>query len=986
MRSLRTIILSVFLLGASAFDEYSGACAGDQSSRNPIVAQASKVESKPTALELALTGSASPPGRSAFEGQTVGPNDIPAGALLPYRNTVSTDLSPDDVNWDNRISPSLPGADGTVLAMVEFRGNLIVAGDFTFIDNTPIRNIASWDGVSWAPLGADGGPSSIRCLTVFNERLIAGGGQGVSAWDGDSWTSLGFNTQNSATVEALAVYDDELIVSGYYRVIAGGQAGLIAAWDGTSWSTLGTALGQQYYWAAVGALTVFDDELVVGGRFSTINGNSANNIAVWDGQSWSGLGTGTNGEVDALTTYDSRLVVGGIFDSCGVVAAANIACWDGTSWSALGSGIHSQGWGPAVTLGVFDDKLIAGGYFNRSGGAVADYLTAWDGDSWSILQAEPNRAVLAMANYDGKLIIGGMFTAIGEARPARISSWDGNSWSAVISAEPGFNGATRALGVFDHKLYAGGEFTTAGGVSADYIACWNGTSWSPVNNGVDSSVASMMVDDNKLVVGGYFTAAGDVTTRHIAAWDGVSWAPFGAGTPHPVVSMVKYDNALTVADQFADSNWDPGPYVYVSIRSWDGSAWFEIANKSGGEMWIGDLIVFDDKLLMPRNYRGSIEGGFATAYIDSWDGSSWSMIFHGLGTVGGSIVLDDRLLVGKAGWYTGGYIVDSWDGTTWTNMAWSIRGMARVFTFFDNKLIVGGDFDSVGGISANNVAAWDGDSWSPLGSGTNGPVDRLESYDGTLIVAGDFTMAGGKTSPFMAVWTKRDTLDVVLDVKPGSCPNPVNGNSAHGQGKAVLPVAILGTADFDVHDIDPSTVTLNGASPVRWSYEDVGASPDDPEEECACSEAGPDGHTDINLKFYSAEIVASLDGGNVVRVEGQLFDGTLFEGQDCVTVVGSPAVRAATSDHQGNGLEIIGNYPNPFNPSTRISFHLPGPTDVKLEIFNILGQHITTLVDRFLEAGDHSVVWDGEQVASGFYYYRIQAGEQVATNKMLLLK
>jgi len=85
------------------------------------------------------------------------------------------------------------------------------------------------------------------------------------------------------------------------------------------------------------------------------------------------------------------------------------------------------------------------------------------------------------------------------------------------------------------------------------------------------------------------------------------------------------------------------------------------------------------------------------------------------------------------------------------------------------------------------------------------------------------------------------------------------------------------------------------------------------------------------------------------------------------------------------------NYPNPFNPTTSISFHLPRTTDVKLEIFNIIGQRVTTLLDGEFKAGDHIVRWDGKNsndqpVASGIYLYRLRAKDFVATKKMVMLK
>jgi hypothetical protein len=85
------------------------------------------------------------------------------------------------------------------------------------------------------------------------------------------------------------------------------------------------------------------------------------------------------------------------------------------------------------------------------------------------------------------------------------------------------------------------------------------------------------------------------------------------------------------------------------------------------------------------------------------------------------------------------------------------------------------------------------------------------------------------------------------------------------------------------------------------------------------------------------------------------------------------------------------NYPNPFNPETRIGYSLPWASHVKVEIFNILGQKIKTIVDEDQTIGDKEVIWDGtnengEQVASGVYFYRLQAKDFVQTKKMVLMK
>jgi hypothetical protein len=85
------------------------------------------------------------------------------------------------------------------------------------------------------------------------------------------------------------------------------------------------------------------------------------------------------------------------------------------------------------------------------------------------------------------------------------------------------------------------------------------------------------------------------------------------------------------------------------------------------------------------------------------------------------------------------------------------------------------------------------------------------------------------------------------------------------------------------------------------------------------------------------------------------------------------------------------NYPNPFNPTTRISFDLPKSCEVKLEVYNLLGQRVKTLLSGQMTAGSHGIDWNstdenGKQVSSGIYLYRLTAGEYLETKKMVLLK
>ena len=124
-------------------------------------------------------------------------------------------------------------------------------------------------------------------------------------------------------------------------------------------------------------------------------------------------------------------------------------------------------------------------------------------------------------------------------------------------------------------------------------------------------------------------------------------------------------------------------------------------------------------------------------------------------------------------------------------------------------------------------------------------------------------------------------LAVEIDIKPGSCPNPLNTNA-----RGVLPVAILGAGDFDVSSIDPASVRLEGVAPLRWSYEDVATPYAGTGEGCfACHESGPDGYMDLTLKFNAQEIVTALGDVEDGECRVVMLTAAGLSGEDVVRII-----------------------------------------------------------------------------------------------------
>lgn len=100
-----------------------------------------------------------------------------------------------------------------------------------------------------------------------------------------------------------------------------------------------------------------------------------------------------------------------------------------------------------------------------------------------------------------------------------------------------------------------------------------------------------------------------------------------------------------------------------------------------------------------------------------------------------------------------------------------------------------------------------------------------------------------------------------------------------------------------------------------------------------------------------------------------------------------PAITSVTEENKVPNTFIVNqNYPNPFNPTTLITFNLVEAVDVSVQIFDVLGNEISTLVDQKMSSGLHQIEFIANNLRSGTYLYRVQAGNNSEVKKMVLLK
>ncbi|WP_201987257.1 FG-GAP-like repeat-containing protein [Hymenobacter rubidus] len=482
----------------------------------------------------------------------------------------------------------------------------------------------------------------------------------------------------------------------------------------------------------------------VGGSFSAAGNVSANNIAKWNGTTWSAMGSGIDGFVSALAVDGSgNVYAGGTFTTAGGVAANNVAKWNGSVWIAMGSGTNSNTAGVLALAVSSTGTVYAGGGFTTAGGVSASFVAKWNGTNWSAVGSGTNNVVFALAaDSFGGVYVGGNFSAAGGVVVSSVAYLDAfGFWNALGSAGP--FGSVRALAVDGSGgVYAGGGFATIGaaGLTVNNVAHYSNGQWSALGTGVNSTVRSLAVDGTgNVYAGGYFTAAGGIPTASITKWSGTAWSAMGPGMNNSVFALVTNASGSV----YAGGYFAAAGYVLAgNVAVWNGAAWNGVGS---GLSFDAQAIALDGR---GNVYVGGVStNGFTGASnVAKWNGTAWSSLSTGIGIVEIYAMAVDGVNGNLYAAGTGGNVW-RWNGTTWSIMGSGMNGtIYALATDSYGGVYVGGSFSSAGSgsILLSNIARWGGTDWIPLGSaGPFGSVRALATDgNGGVYVGGGFASIG----------------------------------------------------------------------------------------------------------------------------------------------------------------------------------------------------------------------------------------------------
>jgi hypothetical protein len=267
-------------------------------------------------------------------------------AVIGGKMYVSEDSDPglnvyDGANW-TKLDPESRLGD-YMAAVVEWESEVFVGGELR-LEGEPFGGIAMWDGVDWYPVGP-GIDGTVRALVSTPSALYAAGrfdsigviaapgklGEvgNIAKWDGVQWAALGAGLRagsEEGEVTAMVADGADLYVAGAFSMAGATPANNIARWDGTQWHTLGNGLND-----VVLALSFVEGNLVAAGMFSRSDEVELNSIGLWDGGQWLGMGGGLSRAGGLTTTATSlfaledTVYVGGNFTHADQQPSAGLA-------------------------------------------------------------------------------------------------------------------------------------------------------------------------------------------------------------------------------------------------------------------------------------------------------------------------------------------------------------------------------------------------------------------------------------------------------------------------------------------------------------------------------------------------------------------------------------------------------------------------------------------------------------------------------------
>lgn len=643
----------------------------------------------------------------------------------------------------------------------------------------------------------------LRTVRVVVLAFISSASLAQSFTNGGYWDSR-FNTMSSRpTVDVLADDSRRLLVWGQNLPVSVPLPGTVAVarWDGLRWEVLAKSPVPPITMIARG------DQLYAAGKFSSMNGVPAANIAEFRNGLWAPLAEGLNSTANSIALLGTNLLAGGLFTQAGSVPARYIAKWNGTTWSAMGTAIT----GGVSRLATSSQSAYAA-WTSGSNTAISIFNGAdWDRIGTFSMKDGSLANVRALMWTSAGLFAGGHFNSVNGQDGTNIARWDGTNWQQWAGGA--LDGQVENFASIGSRIFASGDllekfaastnrFALAEVREFDFTKELNGEA--KLGRTVTSGGSELFVATQPFLPSlsgteqNFFTDTFGLIWHHNGdEWGLVSNIPQFlpnfreiADSPEGLVATVTrrvgfLTNpliwngarfALTEVEPPVDGgriemqyqlvNWNSRLYAQATKFKTAEPARDLLMSLTNG-VWRSASLPLDGQITALGLYKDKIAAALRTVDASEhwniwlWDGSQWTSIGGDFdGFIGAIATFQGELYVGGTAVNSGALQVNRiarYDGTNWSAVGKGVTAATdpRILklTASDEKLYVAGFFQQAGSGAATNLATWNGLQWAPIPGIVNGAVAAIAlSKDGFLAVGGNFRYVDGLDTGGIAIW------------------------------------------------------------------------------------------------------------------------------------------------------------------------------------------------------------------------------------------
>ena len=765
----------------------------------------------------------------------------------------------------------------------------------------------------------------------------------------DSWDSLFFKSNaydsliDKGLVTTIASDGDNLYLGGSFEFFGGIRCYNVIRYNRTSgiWSTLDSGFN-----ATVNTLQVHNGKLYAGGRFNRVGFNGTTligHVAMWNDvkKKWEQVGGGVNNSVGAIAFKDTSVIVGGYFTIAGTTPVSHIARWNGFSWDDMNGGVQSTVW----ALLVSGDSIYAGGSFYSRSQLLSD-IGLYTAGNWYNLGDGLDGDVYALAMVKGELWVGGDFssTAHDKQELNALAKWNGTNWIAFGSGtDTGvFAGQVYSITPVGDSVYIGGSFISVAGVPVHGIAKWHNGTFTSVGTGVYGDVHGIAAYNGSVYLGGTFLRAGNDSVGNVAqivAGDHLqklnpSVYAYGGFSETFIEAIATTPQFVFIGGAFSTI----AGKQFNHIAAWDkiNRKWVSLGK--GVDRDVEAIAIQGSNVYAGGNFNYA--GDSLARHIAYWDMNA--QIWHPMGN--GSVRYIAAIAANSTGVYASVFFpfvlnfglvnyIGQWNGYSWTQLNGGINGYINAIALDNTKVYIGGTIKNIDHLLCSNIAMYDGSNWLQLGTGADATVLAITiANSNTIYAAGNFSYAGNTLVNGIARW---------------------DGNIWTSLGGGL-------NRYCDALSWNGSTLFIGGgfdtAGSIRANYI-----------------AKWDGSNWSSISNGTGSDVYALAVDNT-----GLYVGGAFNHVNNVSLnsyrFGILHFASAGVDEQKNGDASFQNFPNPFSAKTTISYTHTHDGPVKIEIYNLLGNKVKTVLNEFEAAGDHKASFNATDIPSGTLYARISTG------------